>query len=50
MGVEANILVNRRRGRRPKPYNIEAYRRKRSAVERFSAWIKSLRRIIHSKI
>ena len=45
MGVEPNIPVNPRNGRRPKPYNIEVYRRMRAAVERFFAWIKSLRRI-----
>jgi transposase len=42
MGIEPNI----RNGRRPRPYNIELYRRMRSAVERFLGWIKSFRRII----
>jgi transposase len=46
MGVEPNIPVNPRNGRRPRPYNIELYRRMRSAVERFLGWIKSFRRII----
>ncbi|MEM3061508.1 MAG: transposase [Candidatus Bathyarchaeia archaeon] len=35
-----------RNGRKPKPYNIELYKRIRSAVERFYGWIKSLRRIV----
>jgi transposase len=42
MGIEPNI----RNGRRPRPYNIELYRRMRPAVERFFGWIKSFRRII----
>lgn len=45
MGVEPNIPLNPRRGRRPKPYNVDAYRKMRSAVERFFTWIKTLRRI-----
>ena len=32
--------------RGPRPYNVELYRRRRSAVERFFGWIKSFRRII----
>jgi transposase len=32
--------------RGPRPYNVELYRRMRSAVERFFGWIKSFRRII----
>jgi hypothetical protein len=36
MGVEPNIPVNPRNGRRPRPYN----------VERFFGWIKSFRRIV----
>jgi transposase len=37
--------VNPRNGRGPRPYNIELYRKMRSAVERFFGWIKSFRRI-----
>jgi transposase len=36
MGIEPNIPVNPRNGRRPRPYN----------VERFFGWIKSFRRIL----
>jgi transposase len=36
MGVEPNIPVNHRNGRRPRPYN----------VERFFGWLKSFRRIV----
>jgi transposase len=46
IGIEPNIPVNPRNGRRPRPYNIELYRRMRSAVERFLGWIKSFRRTI----
>jgi transposase len=46
MGVEPNIPVNPRNGRRPRPYNVEVYRRMRSAVERFFGWLKSFRRIV----
>ena len=46
MGIEPNIPVNPRNGRKPKPYNTGVYRKMRSAVERFFAWIKSFRRII----
>jgi transposase len=46
MGVEPNIPVNPRNGRRPRPYNLELYKRMRSAVERFFGWIKSFRRIV----
>jgi transposase len=46
MGVEPNIPVNPRNGRRPRPYNLELYRRMRSAVERFFGWIKSFRRMV----
>jgi transposase len=46
MGIEPNIPVNPRNGRRPRPYNLELYRRMRSAVERFFGWLKSFRRII----
>jgi transposase len=46
MGVEPNIPVNPRNGRRTRPYNVELYRRMRSAVERFFGWLKSFRRII----
>jgi transposase len=46
MGIEPNIPVNPRNGRRPRPYNVGLYRRMRSAVERFFGRIKSFRRII----
>jgi len=46
MGIEPNIPVNPRNGRRPRPYNVEVYKRMRSAVERFFGWIKSFRRIV----
>jgi transposase len=46
MGVEPNIPVNPRNGRRPRPYNVELYKRMRSAVERFFGWLKSFRRIV----
>jgi IS5 family transposase len=35
IGIEPNIPVNPRNGRKPRPYNIELYRKMRSAVERF---------------
>jgi transposase len=46
MGIEPNIPVNPRNCRKPRPYNIELYRKMRSAVERFFGWLKSFRRII----
>jgi transposase len=46
MGVEPNIPVNPRNGRRTRPYNVELYRRMRSAVERFFRWLKPSTRII----
>jgi transposase len=46
IGIEPNIPVNPRNGRKPRPYNVELYRRMRSAVERFFGWLKSFRRII----
>jgi transposase len=46
IGIEPNIPVNPRNGRRPRPYNVGLYRRMRPAVERFFGWIKSFRRII----
>jgi transposase len=46
MGIEPNIPVNPRNGRKPRPYNVGLYRRMRSAVERFFGWIKSFRRTI----
>ncbi len=46
MGIEPNIPVNPRNGRKPKLYNINMYKRMRSAVERFFSWLKSFRRII----
>jgi transposase len=44
MGIEPNIPVNPRNGRKHRPYNVELYKRMRSAVERFLGWIKSFRR------
>jgi transposase len=46
MGIEPNIPVNPRNGRRPRPYNVGLYRRMRPAVERFFGRIKSFRTII----
>jgi transposase len=46
IGIEPNIPVNPRNGRKPRPYNVGLYRRMRSAVERFFGWLKSFRRII----
>jgi transposase len=46
MGIEPNIPVNPRNGRRPRPYNVGLYRRMRPAVERLFGRIKSFRRII----
>jgi len=46
MGIEANIPVNPRNGRKQRPYNVELYKKMRSAVERFFGWLKSFRRII----
>jgi transposase len=46
MGIEPNIPVNPRNGRKPRPYNVELYRRMRPAVERLFGRIKSFRRTI----
>jgi transposase len=46
MGVEPNIPVNPKNSRKLGLYNVELYRKMRSAVERFFEWLKSLRRII----
>jgi transposase len=46
IGIEPNIPVNPRNGRRPRPYNVGLYRRMRPAVERLFGRIKSFRRII----
>jgi len=45
-GVQANIPVNPRNGRRQIPYNEEGYRVMRSAIERFNAWLKTFRRVV----
>jgi len=45
-GVEAEIPVNPRNGRKEIPYDVKGYRRMRSAVERFNAWLKTFRRVI----
>ena len=42
MGIEPNIPVNPRNGRKPRQYNTELYKKMRSAVERFFRWLKSL--------
>ena len=49
-GIKANIPLNprnRRKPRRGRPYRFdeEGYKHVRSAVERFFAWLKSLKRI-----
>jgi transposase len=46
IGIEPNIPVNPRNGRRPRPYNVGLYRRMRPAVERLFGRIKSFRTII----
>ena len=46
MNIKVNIQINSRNGRRPKPYNIEIYKKMRSAIEKFFGWIKSFRKII----
>jgi transposase len=46
MGIEPNIPVNPRNGRKPRQYNVGLYRRMSPAVERFFGRIKSFRRII----
>lgn len=46
MNINANIPINPRNGRKPKPYNLEIYKKMRSTIERFYGWIKSFRRII----
>jgi len=46
MNVEPNIPMNPRNGRKQRPYNIELYKKMKSAVERFYGWIKNFRRII----
>ena len=46
MGIEPNIPVNPRNGRRPRPYNVGLYRRMRNAVERLFGRIKSFRTLI----
>jgi len=43
-GVEAEIPINPRNGRKNIPYDVKGYRRMRSEVERFNAWIKTFRR------
>jgi transposase len=45
IGIEPNIPVNPRNGRKARAYSIELYRKIRSAVERFFGWLKSFRRI-----
>jgi len=46
MGIEANMPVNPRNGRKQRPYNVELYKKMKSTVERFFGWLKSSRRII----
>jgi transposase len=45
IGIEPNIPINPRNGRKARAYNIKLYRKIRSAVERFFGWLKSFRRI-----
>ncbi|MGC9164296.1 MAG: transposase [Thermoprotei archaeon] len=45
-GVQANIPVNPRNGRRPIPYDERGYRVMKSAVERFNSWLKTFRRAV----
>jgi transposase len=45
IGIEPNIPINPRNGRKARACNIELYRKIRSAVERFFGWLKSFRRI-----
>jgi transposase len=45
IGIEPNIPVNPRNGRKARAYSIKLYRKIRSAVERFFGWLKSFRRI-----
>jgi transposase len=45
-GVQANIAVNPKNGRRQIPYDEEGYRVMRSAIERFNAWLKTFRRVV----
>ena len=47
IGIEPNIPVNPRNGRRPRQYNVEVYRRMRPAAERLFGRIKSFRTINH---
>ena len=42
MGIEANIPVNPRNGRKQRPHNVELHK---SAIERSFGWLKSFRRI-----
>jgi transposase len=44
--VKADIPVNPRNGREEISYGVEGYRRMRSAIERFNAWLKTFRRAI----
>ena len=45
-GVQANIPVNPRNGRKQIPYDEEGYKVMRSAIERFNSWLKTFRRAI----
>jgi transposase len=45
IGIEPNIPINPKNGRKARPYNTKLYRKIRSAVERFFGWLKSFRRI-----
>ncbi|MGC8850311.1 MAG: transposase, partial [Candidatus Bathyarchaeia archaeon] len=40
-GVQANIPVNPRNGRRQIPYDKKGYRAMRSAIESFNSWLKT---------
>ena len=45
-GVQADIPVNSRNGRKHILYDEEGYGMMRSAIERFNAWLKTFRRTI----
>jgi transposase len=45
IGIEPNIPINPRNGRKARACNIKLYRKIRNTVERFFGWLKSFRRI-----
>ncbi|MEM1574206.1 MAG: hypothetical protein QXY96_07015 [Candidatus Methanomethylicaceae archaeon] len=46
MNIKPNIPLTPRNGRKDIPYNIEIYKRMRSAIERFFSFLKRFRRVI----